>query len=430
MLCWMFLVSFLFLPLSDSIPTSDSTTYELNDELLLAGVDGPYLFKKRNKIREIRVVSTDTSYEIEEYVHNSNEKSKFVCFVENKEKDSFSFQLKKKIKAPSTKHKQPEKLLAISDIEGNFNAFYSLLVGNGVMDESYNWTYGNGHLVLVGDFVDRGTNVTQCLWLIYMLEQEAEKAGGMVHFILGNHEVMNLLGQTEYVDEKYMALAHRLSGKEDAIKAYKYLMSNQRELVRWMKSKNVIERIGKTIFVHGGLSKELITANMSIGEMNSFLRMALTREYFADDGEANLKKFLMGPLGPLWYRGLVGRYKKIYTKASQKEVNSTLKYFQAEQMVIGHTVVENISSDYQGKVYRTDIGFPTMKFTGKAQGLLIENNQFYRVNDLGERILLTEEQKAAEEELAKKKKLEQKEKRVKEEELAKKEKSMKKENEN
>ena len=98
MLCWMFLVSFLFLPLSDSIPTSDSTTYELNDELLLAGVDGPYLFKKRNKIREIRVVSTDTSYEIEEYVHNSNEKSKFVCFVENKEKDSFSFQLKKKIK--------------------------------------------------------------------------------------------------------------------------------------------------------------------------------------------------------------------------------------------------------------------------------------------------------------------------------------------
>ena len=152
---------------------------------------------------------------------------------------------------------------------------------------------------------DRGTNVTQCLWLIYMLEQEAEKAGGMVHFILGNHEVMNLLGQTEYVDEKYMALAHRLSGKEDAIKAYKYLMSNQRELVRWMKSKNVIERIGKTIFVHGGLSKELITANMSIGEMNSFLRMALTREYFADDGEANLKKFLMGPLGPLWYLSLI-----------------------------------------------------------------------------------------------------------------------------
>lgn len=390
MLGWMFLVSFLFLPASTSILSSDSTTCDSNDELLLAGVDGPYLFKKRNKIREIRVVSTDTSYEIEEYVHDSHDNKKFTCYVENKDKDSFTFHLKKKIKSPSTKYKQPEKVLAISDIEGNFNAFYSLLVGNGVMDKSYNWTYGNGHLVLVGDFVDRGTNVTQCLWLIYMLEQEAEKAGGMVHFILGNHEVLNLLGQTEYVDKKYMALAHRLSGKEDASKAYKFLMSNQRELVRWMKSKNVIERIGKTIFVHGGLSKELISANMSIGEMNSFIRMALTREYFADDGEANLKKFLMGPLGPLWYRGLVGRYKKIYIKATQKEVNSVLNYFQADQMVIGHTVVKNISPDYEGKVYRTDIGFPIMKFTGKAQGLLIENNQFYRVNDFGERILLND----------------------------------------
>lgn len=394
MLGWAFLVGFIGLPTFDSIPSSDSITYPNNDELLLAGVDGPYLFKKRNRIREIRVVSSDTSYEIQEFVHSSSDKKVFECFVENKEKDSFKFHLRKKIKPPSTKYKQPAKLLAISDIEGNFNAFYSLLVGNGVMDKSYNWTYGEGHLVLVGDFVDRGTNVTQCLWLIYMLEQEAEKAGGMVHFILGNHEVLNLLGQTEYVDEKYMALAHRLSGKEDAMKAYKYLMSNQRELVRWMKSKNVIERIGKTLFVHGGMSKELISANMSIGEMNSFIRMGMTREYYSDDGEANLKKFLMGPLGPLWYRGLVGRYKKIYQKATQKELNSTLNYFQADQIVIGHTVVEEISSDYEGKVYRTDIGFPTMKFTGKAQALLIEKDNFYRVNDFGERVLLSEEREA------------------------------------
>lgn len=388
MLGWFFLASFISLPDADTIPPSDSTAYELNDELLLAGVDGPYLFKKRNKIREIRVISTESTYEIQEVTYDSDDKITHECIVENKDKDSFTFQLRKKIKSPSTKYKQPDKLLAISDIEGNFDAFYSLLVGNGVMDSTYKWTYGEGHLVLIGDFVDRGTNVTQCLWLIYMLEQKAELAGGKVHFILGNHEVMNLLGQTEYVDEKYMALAHKLSGKEDAYKAYKYLMSNQRELVRWMKSKNVIERIGKTIFVHGGLSKELLTANMSLGEINEFMRMSLTREYFSDDNEANLKKFLMGPFGPLWYRGYIGRYKKLYSKTTQKELNSTLRYFQADQVAIGHTVVAEISSDYEGKVYRTDIGFPRMKFTGKAQALLIEQDRFYRVNDFGERVLL------------------------------------------
>lgn len=388
MLSWFVLAGFVLLPDLDSNPPSDSTILEVNDELLLAGLDGPYLFKKRNKIREIRVVSSDSSYEIQEFNYHSDDKKAFEVKVENEDKDSFTFQLRKKIRSPNTKHKQPSKLLAISDIEGNFNAFYSLLIGNGVMDKSYKWTYGDGHLVLIGDFVDRGTNVTQCLWLIYMLEQEAEKAGGMVHFILGNHEVMNLLGQTEYVDKKYMALAHKLSGKEDASKAYKYLMSNQRELVRWMKSKNVIERIGKTLFVHGGLSKELMAANMSLGEINEFIRMGLTREYFADDGEANLKKFLMGPLGPLWYRGYIGRYKKIYTKATQKDLNSTLRYFQANQVAIGHTVVAEVSSDYEGKVYRTDIGFPRIKFSGKAQALLIEKDNFYRVNDFGERVLL------------------------------------------
>lgn len=391
LLGWLCLASFIIAPPLDKSSHSKSNAYEANDELLLTGVDGPYLFKKRNKIREIRVISSETTYEIQEIEHHSNDINTFECFVENKDKDSFSFELKKKIKSPSSKYKQPEKILAISDIEGNFDAFYSLLISNGVMDESYNWTYGEGHLVLVGDFVDRGTNVTQCLWLIYRLEQEAEKAGGMVHFILGNHEVMNLLGQTEYVDKKYLALAHKLSGKEELEKAYKYLMSNQRELVRWMKSKNVIERIGKIIFVHGGLSRELITANMSIGEINNFMRLAIAREYFSDDSEANLKKFLMGPLGPLWYRGAVCRFKKIYTKASQKDIDVTLNYFQAKQMVIGHTVVKKVSCDFNGKVYRTDIGFPTTKFTGMAQGLLIEGDQFYRVNDLGERTSLTEE---------------------------------------
>ena len=53
-----------------------------------------------------------------------------------------------------------------------------------------------------------------------------------------------------------------------------------------------------------------------------------------------------------------------------------------------NTVVSDISADYNGRVYRTDIGFPTIKFTGNAQGLLMENDHFYRVNDLGEKTLL------------------------------------------
>ena len=381
----------LCLPITDP-PTDSSSVKKIENEFALRGVDGPYLFKEKNKLKEIRVVAAGDDYDIE--VHISDYKSKdkylkqFICEVENEDKDTFTFQLREKIKFPKTIYKQPEKLLAISDIEGNFNAFYSLLIANGVMDKQYKWTYGEGHLVLVGDFVDRGINVTQCLWLIYKLEQEAEKHGGMVHFILGNHEVMNIKGMPNYVDDKYLNLARHLSGYEDQSKAYEYLMSGQRELIKWMKSKNVIERIGTTIFVHGGLSPALKQANMSIREMNDFLRNRKSSSFYGNENDTNLTKFLLGPLGPLWYRGYIGRFKKFYIKATPKEVKSVLKYYKAEQIVIGHTVVKEISSDYNGMIYRTDIGFPSTKFTGHAEALLIENDHFYRVNDKGGKVSL------------------------------------------
>ncbi len=379
--------------LSIMAPPTDSTTVKkVKNEFALRGVDGPYLFKVKNKLREIRVVATDDDYHIEERIYDYKSKEKhlqqFTCEVQNEDRDAFTFHLRNKIKFPKTVYKQPDKLLAISDIEGNFNAFYSLLVANGVMDKEYKWTYGEGHLVLVGDFVDRGTNVTQCLWLIYKLEQEAEKHGGIVHFILGNHEVMNINGMPNYADDKYLNLARRLSGYEDQSKAYEYLMSGQRELVKWMKSKNVIERIGTTIFVHGGLSPELRQSNMSIKEMNDFLRNRKSSNFYGNENDANLTKFLLGPLGPLWYRGYIGRFKQFYIKTTLKEVTNLLKYYQAEQVVIGHTTVIEVSSDYNGMVYRTDIGFPPTKFSGHSEALLIEKDRFYRVNDTGDKISL------------------------------------------
>ncbi len=73
-------------------------------------------------------------------------------------------------------------------MEGNYGAFKSLLQANGVIDAQMKWQYGDNHIVLVGDMVDRGDELLQVLWLIYKLEQEVKEAGGRVHFIIGYHE--------------------------------------------------------------------------------------------------------------------------------------------------------------------------------------------------------------------------------------------------
>ena len=83
------------------------------------------------------------------------------------DKESFSFKIKKELKNETAVYNMPEKLIAISDIEGEFEAFKQFLIANGVMNAKYQWKYGKGHLVTVGDFFDRGLWVTQTLWLIY-----------------------------------------------------------------------------------------------------------------------------------------------------------------------------------------------------------------------------------------------------------------------
>ena len=47
-------------------------------------------------------------------------------------------------------------------------------------------------------------------WLMYKLEQEAWEAGGVMTFMLGNHEEMVLRGNLKYTRSKYKDWQHLL----------------------------------------------------------------------------------------------------------------------------------------------------------------------------------------------------------------------------
>ena len=117
---------------------------------------------------------------------------------------SFTVKLKDQLVNENTEYPGVNKMFIVSDIEGSFKAFRKLLQSNKIINDDYEWTFGNGHLVLTGDFVDRGDLVTEVLWLIYSLEEKAKAAGGYVHFILGNHEIMNMNGDLRYLNAKYV----------------------------------------------------------------------------------------------------------------------------------------------------------------------------------------------------------------------------------
>lgn len=368
---------------SDRIPVPNDPSIRYTQKL--DEIDGPYIYGIQDSITVITVESdTDSLFFIRQNTLKKSPGLEFTCTVSHPDKDRFQFSLAESHPIPESVYEQPERMFVTSDIEGNFDAFYGLLVANGVMDKKFDWTFGKGHLVICGDMVDRGNNSWPCLWLLYKLEQDAEKHGGKVHYILGNHDVMNMQGNLKYVRKRYIELAKVLSGKEDEKEAWFSLLSDNNELVRWIATKNSMEKIGKNLFVHGGISIDMGDADLSIDQVNDIVRKSIRDDVSGRLGKNSVDDLVFGKFGPLWYRGLVKDYKEHYKKMSASDLDALLKYYEVERVIIGHTIVDDeISTDYNGKVIRVDIKHPNAKFNGRSQGLLYENNTFFKVTDTG-----------------------------------------------
>ncbi len=334
-------------------------------------VDGPYVLYRNDSIfvnyisdiSGVKSVRTDsmpvTMKNNISLLVNTNEAGK-----------TFSVRLKSNLTNEKTEYKGVKNMLVISDIEGNFAALRKLLQGNGVIDENFNWTFGKNHLVFTGDFVDRGGMVMEVLWLIYSLEEKAKAAGGYVHFILGNHEIMNMSGDLRYVHERYINHAAMIN------KPYMQLFGPDAEIGRWLATKNIAERVGDILFTHAGISSYVNNLQIPLKELNE-----ISRPYYTDSVYEYKDKrvgVLFSDFGPFWYRG----YYKDIPKAKMSQIDSTLDFYNIRHIATGHTIIgENISSLYRGRVINTDVHHAE----GHSEALLVENGKLSRVNANGEK---------------------------------------------
>jgi hypothetical protein len=216
-------------------------------------------------------------------------------------------------------------------------------------------------LVIVGDCFDRGEEVMECLWLIYSLEEKARRAGGYVHFLLGNHEIMNMNGDWRYVHPKYA---------QSSNVPYTALYNGNSELWHWLQTKNIMEKIGDVLFVHAGVSPELLKLPLTLPEINNKVRPVYTQANQTFD-DPLLRVVFNSSDSPFWYRG----YYMAENYLPESVVDKTLEKFGVKTIVTGHTVVERVTSFYNGKVINVD----TDHAAGKSEGLLIRKDKFYRV---------------------------------------------------
>jgi len=297
-----------------------------------------------------------------------------------------------------------ERIVAIGDVHGDYDAFVSLLRTAKLIDRGTSWSGGMTHLVLPGDYLDRGKNSRKVIDLLMELEPRAQKAGGRVHALLGNHEAMNVYGDLRYVvkadyeafrgpdsqELREAALeaafqaqrakdgpqvdeaAFRKKFEEDHPLGWmerREAFSAEGKYGKWLRQKNVIVRINDLIFLHGGISPKYASATLN---------------YLNDSVHAELADFskLNGGVttdqeGPLWYRGLAESPES--DRAVAGAVDVFLQNQQARRLVIGHTPQVAVLPRFQGKVILIDVGLSAF-FGGPPAFLLVESGKYYAVH--------------------------------------------------
>lgn len=89
---------------------------------------------------------------------------------------------------------QAARIVAIGDVHGNFDAFRQIVLGLELVDEALQWRAADTILVQIGDVCDRGEESRQVYECLMRWQADAERFGSAVHFLLGNHEVMEMFG--------------------------------------------------------------------------------------------------------------------------------------------------------------------------------------------------------------------------------------------
>lgn len=341
--------------------------------------DGPHLLYQNGQILQLDAIEQNGKMALNKTTHNAL--TQIDVFKPGEHSLSFTVPLKKQITNAPVSYQKPGKIFAMSDVEGNFNTVTDMLKRHKVIDQKLNWQYGDGHFIIIGDVFDRGNHVTELLWLLYRLEDQAKAQGGMVHMLIGNHEMMNLQNDLRYVEPKYTRLDELL--KQQMNLTYTQLFGPDTELGRWLRSKNVVVKIGDILFTHGGMSLKMSENKLSLETINATMRAAI------DTPKAKrneLETLLFGRNGPMWYRGYFMPIPNS-PMVDEKELTEILNYYGAKAVAVGHTIVDKPMLKLGGKVIAVDVKHPADHLTTtpprRSYGVLIEGDKRFVALDDG-----------------------------------------------
>jgi hypothetical protein len=264
-----------------------------------------------------------------------------------------------------------DRLVAIGDLHGDVTATRAALRLAGAIDSLDTWIGGDLVIVQTGDILDRGDEEEATFRMFEKLSEQAEAAGGAVHLLNGNHELMNAYHDYRYVTEGGYADFEDVTVVEAVDSLLASLEPNQRaraqalrpggEFARLLAEQNTFLIVGSTLFVHGSVLPDHVDHGLDRmnGEIQAWLR-----------DEAPQPEWVRGDRSPVWNR----LYSDKPDLAACDTLVSVLDRLEVERIVVGHTVqTAGITSYCGGRVWCIDVGM-SAHYGGRPEVLEIRGD--------------------------------------------------------
>lgn len=259
------------------------------------------------------------------------------------------------------------KVIIIGDVHGDLGRLATVLRALGVINQNLQWTAQPANTVVVqlGDQVDSAQRTpseqhknweqvcdTDVLLFMDRLDGIARLKGGRVLSLVGNHELMNIMGEFIYVSQKSM----QLSGGPEARRRQ---FATQGTMCELLANRCVVLKIGRLLFCHGGLlPQHLNVVDNNLHAINEVYRKLIrTPNLLVPDDLPRLHELLLSPEGILWTR----KYMELMSRQNQAElcevVTDVLKRTDTDAIFTGHNTVSEVSYACDGHLWLTDAMF-------------------------------------------------------------------------
>jgi len=267
---------------------------------------------------------------------------------------------------------EKNRIVIIGDIHGDIRRFKDILIDAKVINKNIEWIAEpkNTIVVQMGDQVDsinRDPSLdewevlpdVEMIYFTNLLHKIALSKGGRVISLIGNHEMMNSIGNYSYVSSK--SLNNDDNKRHDLFKPGGGLSAI-------LSQRPIVAKIGKLLFCHAGLTMEhlsLLTKHgKDISYINSIWKNFIKNGAVLLEDKEIFDTVILGNDGILWTRDL----------NNTGDVAKMLDSIGCHYMFVGHTVVDRVKIINE-RIWYTDTGISRAFGNTSFQYIDIYENQ-------------------------------------------------------